>query len=50
MVDLNVLGDLIDAALSEGVVECPNCGTRLESDTYRCPCGWKNPLVMAGYL
>lgn len=41
---------LREAAL-EGVVECRGCGSSLEPDCSRCgECGWKNPLLAAGFI
>lgn len=34
-------------AVYNGIVECDECGTRMEPDCPRCPeCGWSNPAYM----
>jgi len=41
---------LIQEALDEEHITCPECGSILETDTDVCGCGWKNPLVEMGLV
>ena len=42
---------LLQDAVWEGIIECPDCGERMEPDCRRCPgCGKPNPLRAGGYI
>jgi hypothetical protein len=42
---------LLDAAATDGIIECPQCGQLLEPDCPACMiCGWKNRLVLEGLI
>lgn len=50
------IGTVSDALLeemeqwvNEGVIDCPKCGNRIETDSHCC-CGWKNPLLLLGMI
>ena len=43
----------IEALLREaidGLITCPDCGSDLEPDAEKCPCGWRNPLKTLGIV
>jgi len=42
--------ELLAQAATEGVIECPECGSTLEPDAQSCQCGWPNPLVAEGLI
>jgi len=44
------INSLLEEALGEGVITCPECGERLEPDAVKCLCGWKNVLMEAGLI
>jgi hypothetical protein len=44
------LEDILRDAVIEGVIECEECGNRLEPDADGCYCGWKNPLKENGMI
>lgn len=45
------LTELLEQAVREGVIECPNDGTSIEPDAEKCPeCGWVNPLREHGMI
>ncbi|MGW8177283.1 MAG: hypothetical protein ACWGQW_00580 [bacterium] len=49
--DLEVIEQMLKDAVIEGIVECPDCGERMEPDCSRCPeCGKPNPLRAGGYI
>ncbi len=42
---------LLQEALYDGVIECPDCGEQLEPDAECCStCDWENPLVKRGFI
>lgn len=34
----------------DGVIYCRECGNGIEPDCPACYCGWKNPIMEAGYI
>lgn len=48
---MSELEKLLEEAVIEGLIHCPKCGTALEPDAKKCPeCGWKNPLILEGFI
>jgi len=47
---MRLLEKLLEGALGSGIIECEDCGNRLEPDAEKCHCGWKNPLVEMGMI
>jgi len=42
---------LAEQAMLDGILECPRCGTSIETDCPKCPtCGWLNALMQAGIM
>lgn len=50
MVDKQLLDELMEEAMREDSITCPECGDILEVDTVKCDCGWENPLVSEGLI
>ena len=46
----SLLNDLLEEAVTEGVITCPLCDNKLEPDAEKCSCGWTNILVEGGYI
>ena len=42
--------EILRQAAFEGVIECPECGNKIEPDCDACPCGWINPVVEMGMI
>ena len=42
--------DLLEQAVFDGVMDCPECGNRLEPDCPECECGWKNTILGMGMI
>lgn len=47
---MSKIDELLEQAVSEGVIECPKCGDSLEPDAEACACGWENALVAGGFI
>jgi len=45
-----IIATLLEEAVLDGAITCPNCGNRLEVDAEECHCGWKNPLTTYGLI
>lgn len=50
MVDKELLSELMEEAMEEGSITCPDCGEILEVDEEKCLCGWGNLLVSQGLV
>ena len=47
----NLSEALLQQAALDGVIDCPDCGSRLEPDCLECgECGWINELVSMGLI
>jgi len=44
------LDELMQEAMLEDSITCPECGEILEVDAAKCDCGWENPLVKEGLV
>jgi uncharacterized OB-fold protein len=48
---MGIIEDMLEEALSDGVVSCPNCGTSMEPDANVCPeCSKPNLLRKEGFI
>lgn len=45
MIDKDLLGQLMQEAMEEDCITCPECGELLEIEDKKCRCGWKNLLT-----
>ena len=45
MEDRELINRLMEEAMTEESITCPECGEILEVDDAKCPCGWENLLV-----
>ena len=50
MEDRETINELMEEAIMEDSITCPECGEILEPDEAKCSCGWKNPLVSEGLI
>jgi hypothetical protein len=41
---------ILQQAVEEGIIVCPECGDEIEPDCPECFCGWENPLLANGYI
>ena len=49
--DYDELETLLEDAVFEGIIECPDCGEHLEPDAPKCwECGKPNPLIIMGMI
>ena len=49
--EVNTLKDLLEQAVNDTIIECPNCSSHLEPDAEKCSeCGWKNLLRILGLI
>ena len=48
--DKNEIEKLLEQAVTEGMITCPECDNNIEPDAERCYCGWVNPLREYGYI
>lgn len=42
--------EMLESAVFDGCIECPECGERLEPDAERCSCGCENTLRGMGMI
>ena len=42
--------NLLEQAVHQGFITCPDCDNRIEPDAESCYCGWLNPLVKDGWI
>lgn len=48
--DKDELNDLMEEAITEDSITCPECGEVMEVDDVKCICGWENLLVKKGLV
>jgi len=42
--------NILEEAVMNGVICCPECGNRIEPDCEKCSCGWINPVMAMGFI
>ena len=47
---MDILVDILEQAVNDGMISCPECGNNIEPDGEKCHCGWKNPLIELGMI
>ena len=45
-----LIADLLEEAVEQGVITCSICGSHLEPDCEVCQCGQRNVLIEGGYI
>lgn len=45
-----LIDELMQEAMLENSITCPECSEILEVDDAKCTCGWENPLVKDGIV
>jgi len=45
-----MLEKMLQQAVEEGIIVCPEYGNVIEPDAEKCSCGWKNELVLEGLI
>jgi len=48
--DKELLDQLMEEAMEEDSITCPECGEVMEADDAKCSCGWENLLVKEGLI
>ena len=48
--DKELIDQLMQEAMLEESITCPECSEILEVDDAKCPCGWENLLVKEGLV
>lgn len=45
------INELMNEAMTENSITCPECGEIMEVEDVKCPgCDWENPLVKKGLV
>ena len=44
------INDLMEEAMEEDCITCPECGEIMEVSDPKCECGWENLLVKKGLV
>jgi len=47
---MNQIESILQQAAFDGIIECPECGNKIEPDAETCSCGWINPLREMGMI
>jgi len=41
---------ILEEAVMDGIIHCPECGNPIEPDCETCSCGWSNPMMGMGLI